>query len=124
MLFYGFDGWLLNFEADVESAGALAEWVELLRILTLSANPSALIIWYDSVIYTGKVEWQSVLNSNNDLFFQVSDRFFTDYHWKINWPDQSAQYAGARAFDVMTGVDVYGRGTFGGGGYSTYKAIE
>ncbi len=39
-------------------------------------------------------------------------------------PAASAALAGARRFDVYTGIDVFGRDTFGGGGYNCNRATD
>lgn len=39
------------------------------------------------------------------------------YWWKADGPAKSAALAGERSADVFIGIDVWGRGTFGGGGY-------
>jgi mannosyl-glycoprotein endo-beta-N-acetylglucosaminidase len=38
--------------------------------------------------------------------------------------DLTAVYAGDRKKDVYVGNDIYGRGTWGGGKYNTFKAIN
>lgn len=34
---------------------------------------------------------------------------------QANYPKLSADFAGSRKFDVYMGIDVFGRGTYGGG---------
>jgi mannosyl-glycoprotein endo-beta-N-acetylglucosaminidase len=96
----------------------------------------SLVIWYDSVTRTGELKWQNALTPANQPFFDVCDGIFTkhvtppspsllcreiltrrSYWWKADAPTRSAALAGARAADVFVGVDVWGRGTFGGGGH-------
>ena len=87
-------------------------------------------MWYDSVLQTdGSLQWQSCLNEKNFKFFNVCDSFFTDYHWQPDYlvktmntfveqcPDKSL-------FNIYVGNDCYGRGTYGGGKYNIYKALE
>ena len=124
MIYHNFDGYLINIESDVEDATAMADWVRLLTVLAHSAKQNSLIIWYDSLVSTGKVRWQSVLNQENLQFMQACDGFFTDYHWKKGMPAQSAALAGHHQWKVYTGTDVYGRGTYGGGEYSTRVGVE
>lgn len=40
----------------------------------------------------------------------------------MNSPRESAKVAGDRPFDVYMGVDVFGRNTFGGGGFQVSYA--
>lgn len=80
----GFDGYLLNVECPLrggpEQARALTAWIGLLRhYLKIWVGDHADIIWYDSVIYTGKLAWQDRLNSNNVVFYPPSTGFFTNY---------------------------------------------
>lgn len=124
MNYHDFDGYLINIESDVEDFNKLVAWVELLTILAHSARPESKIIWYDSVVKSGKIQWQSQLNNENLEFFHSCDGFFTDYHWKIGMPLQSAQLAGSRQWEVYTGTDIYGRGTYGGGEYNTRIGVN
>lgn len=99
---------------------------------------------YDSVTIGGDLEWQDQLNEKNKPFFDISDGIFVNYTWKVlyvlnilqyiwilscfgsslrfffhliqeNYPKLSADVAGERKFDVYMGIDVFGRGTYGGG---------
>jgi Glycosyl hydrolase family 85 len=119
MIYYKFDGYLINIEATVNNVPAMLEWLNYLTILAQSASPSNEIIWYDSVIVTGQVRWQSQLNKLNKVFFDGCSGFFTDYHWTKGMPAESAKVASDRVWEVYTGTDVYGRGTYGGGEYNT-----
>jgi len=93
-----------------------------------AAVPGSQVLWYDSVrARDGCVQWQSVLNEHNACFFDACDGIFTDYHWKAEDPRLSAQYAERHArekVDVFTGIDLFGRGTFGGGGLDSHTAME
>lgn len=79
---------------------------------------------YDSVTVDGKLDWQDCLNTQNKPFFDVCDGIFTNYTWKHSYPSQSAELAADRHFHVYTGIDIWGRNTFGGGGFHSYKALE
>ena len=43
------------------------------------------------------------------------------YRWKEAHPATSVSFAGERRLDVYTGIDLWGRNTFGGGGFDVYK---
>ena len=80
----GFDGYLLNVECPLrggpEQARALTAWIDLLRYhLKTQVGDHIEVIWYDSVIYTGKLAWQDRLNHNNVVFYPPSTGFFTNY---------------------------------------------
>ncbi|KAG6910189.1 hypothetical protein DXG01_012638 [Tephrocybe rancida] len=144
----GFDGYLLNFEVPlqggVEQSRTLAAWITVLQAELLDKVGShGETHWYDSVIFTGQLSWQDRLNSKNLPFFLSSSTIFTNYTWPTSYPNTTAEYfltldpalTGNTASpqpqtsqkslnDIYMGVDVWGRGSYGGGGFGAYKAIE
>ncbi|XP_033125700.1 cytosolic endo-beta-N-acetylglucosaminidase-like [Anneissia japonica] len=124
--YYRFDGWLINVENQIEPEQMpyLVEFVEYLTSEMHKLDPVSQVIWYDSVIQTGKLKWQDMLNDNNRLFFDRCDGIFLNYNWNEQKLKDSLQMAGDRKYDVYVGVDIFGRGCFGGGGWNTYKAME
>lgn len=140
----GFDGYLLNFECPlqggVEQTRVLAAWIALLRSeLVRTVGDHAECIWYDSTIFTGALAWQDRLNSLNLPFFLASTGFFTNYTWPADYPSLSTQYLLSLPpnltpqqlpnnsnilSSIYTGIDVWGRGSHGGGGFGSYKALE
>ncbi|CAL1702973.1 unnamed protein product [Somion occarium] len=137
----GFDGYLLNFETPlrggIEQTRALAAWIAILeQELKREVGTYAQAIWYDSVIVTGQLKWQDRLNSLNLPFFLPSSAFFTNYAWPPHYPSLTAQYFlsidSAHLTnphpkvlnDIYVGIDVWGRGSHGGGGFASYKAIQ
>ncbi|KAI9360410.1 glycosyl hydrolase family 85-domain-containing protein [Zopfochytrium polystomum] len=141
-LYYGFDGWFLNVESDLACtthADALRKFVESLTQAMHKAIPGSLVQWYDSVTITGRLRWQDHLNVRNAPFFRSCDSIFVNYTWKEDFPLKSAQLAASiesngsskigqnprdRTLDVFTGIDVWGRNTFGGGGFNVHKALR
>ncbi|TFK35083.1 glycoside hydrolase family 85 protein [Crucibulum laeve] len=143
----GFDGYLLNFECPLqgktEQTRALAAWITLLQAEILDkVGPHGETIWYDSVIVTGRLAWQDRLNSLNLPFFLSSSGLFSNYTWRPDYPTLTAQYflsldsvltgdapehqhhvSRKTLQDIYMGVDVWGRGSHGGGGLGCYKAI-
>ncbi|TDL17628.1 hypothetical protein BD410DRAFT_541522 [Rickenella mellea] len=136
----GFDGYLLNFECPLrggpEQMRALDAWITILDSqLKRRVGSHSQAIWYDSVIITGQLRWQDRLNSLNLPFFLSSTSFFTNYTWPTHFPSLCAQYllslppellqAKPKTLqDIFIGVDVWGRGSHGGGGFGSFKAIE
>ena len=57
----------------------------------------------------------------NSKFFDACDGIFLNYTWKDADLDNSKELALStyRAYDVYVGIDVFGRGCRGGGGYNT-----
>jgi endo-beta-N-acetylglucosaminidase D len=76
---------------------------------------------YDSVTTKGTLEWQDGLTSLNEPFFAAADGLFVNYTWKKESPEECAREAGHRAADVFMGIDVFGRGSFGGGQYNVSR---
>ena len=86
------------------------------------SNPNSCVIWYDAVTVEGKLDWQNELNEKNKIFFENCDAIFLNYTWKAENLDNSVKNSEDsekkdRKFDVFVGVDVFGRGCMGGGGF-------
>mmetsp|Transcript_16600 Transcript_16600/g.48832 ORF Transcript_16600/g.48832 Transcript_16600/m.48832 type:complete len:503 (+) Transcript_16600:853-2361(+) len=58
------------------------------------------------------------------LFFDIVDALFLNYWWNPEALQRSKAAARKRALDVYAGIDVFGRGTYGGGGMTCGKAVE
>jgi len=59
----------------------------------------------------------------NRLFFDACDGVFLNYTWKEPSLEQSKQLSSevGRQHDVYVGVDVFGRGCWGDGGFNTIE---
>ncbi len=57
--YFGFDGYLMNFECDMEEEQVeeLLKWLDILRELLHVEIPGSLLIWYDSVLHNGDLKW-------------------------------------------------------------------
>lgn len=89
--------------------------------------PGSKIIWYDSMTTSGEIHWQNDLNIHNELFFKNSDGIFINYWWQKEYPEMARRVAerhGRSGLDVYFGTDVWGRGTYGGGEFKSYKGVE
>lgn len=124
--FYGFDGWLINIENKIQlhQVKHLEEFVRVLMEKQHAAKSNSLVIWYDSVTKTGELKWQNSLNENNKNFFTGCDGIFLNYTWKNEHLQKSLTEAGSRKHDVYVGVDVFGRGCLGNGGFCTNVAVK
>ncbi|XVF24179.1 hypothetical protein REPUB_Repub13aG0105100 [Reevesia pubescens] len=122
----GFDGWLLNMEVSLDAGQIrnLKEFVSHLTQTMHSSLPGSLVIWYDSVAIDGSLSFQNQLNEQNKPFFDISDGIFVNYSWEEDYPKLSAAVAGDRKFDVYMGIDAWGRGTCGGGQWTTNVALD
>ncbi|XP_065301579.1 cytosolic endo-beta-N-acetylglucosaminidase-like [Dermacentor albipictus] len=123
---YKFDGWLINIESEMDkSCGPfLKEFLKAVTLETHRAVPGSLVIWYDSVLPNGKLDWQNELNSKNSCFFDLCDGIFLNYAWTEKMLQKSAILAGSRKTDVYVGIDVFAWKTKYAGGYETFKAVE
>ncbi|CAN8002203.1 unnamed protein product [Ixodes hexagonus] len=121
----GFDGWLINIESALgEDCGPFLE--ELLSAVTAETHravPGSEVIWYDSIVGSGKLRWQNELNEHNGHFFDRCDGIFLNYGWTEEHLERSARFAAGRGWDVYVGVDVWARKTKYAGGYDTHRAV-
>ncbi|XP_075998984.1 cytosolic endo-beta-N-acetylglucosaminidase [Genypterus blacodes] len=127
-LCYGFDGWLINIENSLSEV-AVKNTPLFLRYLTDQMHeriPGSLVLWYDSVLESGKLNWQNEINNSNRLFFDACDGFFTNYNWSEQHLERMRAYSGVenRQADVYVGIDVFARGDVVGGKFDTNKALE
>ncbi|XP_014664041.1 PREDICTED: cytosolic endo-beta-N-acetylglucosaminidase-like [Priapulus caudatus] len=127
--YYRFDGYLVNIENPIVPGEQLVNLIYFVSHLTRemrAALPHARVVWYDSVTVTGELAWQNELNDDNKVFFDSSDGIFLNYGWTKETLASSAAVAGAdgRLQDVYVGIDVFGRGVYGGGGFNTSLALE
>ena len=134
-LYYGYDGYLINIESDIATTddqsitddyiNRLQQWLDYLTRQIHHFIPNSMIIWYDSVSsITGRIKWQSELNEHNISFFKMCDAIFLDYKYTIDKIRHTSTAANQRNYDVYVGIDCYGRGTYGGGGYNTHHAMK
>ena len=84
------------------------------------------------------MSWQNELNSLNKPFFDLCDGIFLNYTWRCPNKDGedgevsldnlansiSALDNDSRRTDIFVGVDVFGRGCMGGGGFECSKPLE
>jgi mannosyl-glycoprotein endo-beta-N-acetylglucosaminidase len=71
-VYYGFDGWLLNFESQFPLGTDMTAVSEFIRYLTEICHariPGSEVVFYDSLTVKNKIHWQNCLNSENQLFF-------------------------------------------------------
>ncbi|XP_065271832.1 cytosolic endo-beta-N-acetylglucosaminidase [Emys orbicularis] len=124
--FYRFDGWLVNIENTLSEAAArnLPLFLRDLREQLRRDVPGGLVLWYDSVLPSGELQWQNELNEKNRVFFDACDGLFTNYNWKEEHLERMGAQAGERLADVYVGIDVFARGEVVGGGFETDKALR
>ena len=76
----------------------------------------------------GKLAWQNAVTERNLPFFDACDSIFLNYWWR---QEQLASTVGlldklgsSRHSDICFGIDVFGRGTLGGGGFGSWRAVH
>ncbi|KZT59102.1 glycoside hydrolase family 85 protein [Calocera cornea HHB12733] len=131
----GFDGYILNFEIGYENpknAQLLGTWVAYLRSESrrrLGAGRSV-IMWYEAVNVDGILECQNTLSEQNSAFFIASDAFYTNYRYDAAMIRTAKDFVQSlvgntrSASDLVWGIDIWGRGTYEGGGYGTCRALK
>ncbi|XP_014211240.1 cytosolic endo-beta-N-acetylglucosaminidase [Copidosoma floridanum] len=126
--FYKFEGWLLNVENQIKQNDVtkLTFFVQYLTETIHMKVPGSEVIWYDSVINTGALSWQNELNKSNECFFDRCDGIFLNYTWTDAGLIKSAAGASKRnrMRDIYVGLDVWGRGCPGGGGFNSAHALQ
>lgn len=58
------------------------------------------------------------------MFFDASDGMFVNYNWDLDLLHSSHERAQHRTYDLFFGIDCWGRGTYGGGQYTSHKALQ
>lgn len=130
-LHHDLQGWLVNIENIIKEKHMknLLYFLDSLTKKMHSTIEGSQVIWYDSVIYpSGHLNWQNALNDKNIEFFKYVDSIFLNYTWTKELLTQSVQAVKSlpsmSLCDIFVGVDVFGRGCPGGGGWNTREAIE
>lgn len=121
-----FDGWLIDIESKMANSHAtfLKDFLVAITTETHNSVPGSLVIWYDSVVHDGALDWQNELNEKNCDFFNLCDGIFLNARWTEDGLRQSAFIANGRKSDVYVGIDVYARDTGYIAGFETYRVVE
>ncbi|GAA5984913.1 hypothetical protein JCM11641_003624 [Rhodosporidiobolus odoratus] len=135
----GFEGWLVNVEVELgigrerrwkrEHATALVEWLRYLRGEMERKVVGGEVMWYDAVTTEGNLCWQNSLTPLNLPFFHAVSSIFINYWWRPDSLTSTAALLASlgldhRRKDVFWGIDVFGRGTYGGGGFESWRAVQ
>ena len=125
---YKLDGWLINVENPLDPSVEVPLMKLFLNSLSHEMhcmNPHSRVIWYDAVTVDGRLRWQNKVNRQNKEFFDCCDGIFVNYGWTADTPIVSSLFAGIeRRRDIYFGIDVWGRGTYGGGKHSCDVALK
>ncbi|ALB28529.1 endo-beta-N-acetylglucosaminidase, partial [Companilactobacillus heilongjiangensis] len=115
--YYGFDGWFINEETDVDEQTA-HDLRDMMVYLNEHKKSSQQIIWYDAMLPSGDVTWQGALNDENSSFFQqgdksIADKMFIDFRWtkdKLSSSNKEAFKLGRNPYDLFAGIDLQANG--------------
>ncbi|CAJ0597895.1 unnamed protein product [Cylicocyclus nassatus] len=111
---YNFDGWLINIENRVlvEHRENLKLFLRLLTDYMREAVEHSRVIWYDSVIASGRLHWQNQLNELNKIWYENCDGIYLNYGWGDEELLNSADHG--KIHRIYVGIDVFARGCIGG----------
>lgn len=104
---FNFDGWLVNIENEVEpnDVPKLENFVKQLK--DKNSQNEGKVIWYDSVINTGKLSWQNSLCEKNKCFYDISDGIFLNYWWNTELLEKSFSCCDYKPENVYCGIDCF-----------------
>ncbi|MFC7786784.1 discoidin domain-containing protein [Rossellomorea sp. GCM10028870] len=117
--YYGFDGWFINQETEGGDGEQAEKMQEFLTYLQDHKPTDFEIMWYDSMVKSGEIDWQNYLTDENTYFLQdkgrrVSDSMFLNFWWKGGSQERSYEKAleiGRSPYDLYAGIDVEANGT-------------
>lgn len=117
--YYGFDGWFINQETEGGDEETARKMQDFLQYLQAKKSVAMEIMWYDSMISSGEINWQNYLTDQNKMFLQdgddrVSDSMFLNFWWSNESQQRSYEKAleiGRSPFDLYAGIDVEANGT-------------
>ena len=123
---FNFDGWLINIENNVdhpEYLEDLKKFMDELREDGEEDKDKSKIIWYDSILSNGSLDWQNKLCPANLEFYNRSDGIFLNYWFsksglqeslKISQPTPEKVYASIDCFAPRTIINKIKRWPLGG----------
>lgn len=117
--YYGFDGWFINHETEGGTEKDAQKMQEFLIYLQENKDEKSEIMWYDSMVENGSINWQNYLTSKNKMFLQdgdtrVSDSMFLNFWWWNESQERSkilAEQLNRSSYDLYAGIDVEAIGT-------------
>nr|VZI34789.1 unnamed protein product [Spirometra erinaceieuropaei] len=122
-----FEGWLINMEIKFPEGEEQKTLNRMLHFLHCLKACGSEVVWYDAVTRKGELKWQNALNTENADFARAAeDGIFLNYNWNLDLLRLSQETAGSTHWSkrVFVGVDCFGRGCPGGGGFNTSEALN
>lgn len=114
--YYGFDGWFINQETTGGTKETADKMKAFLSYLQDEKRKDMHIMWYDSMIDDGEIDWQNSLTDRNKMFLQddqqrVSDSMFLNFWWENQQASfEKSKEIGRSPYDLYTGIDVEANG--------------
>lgn len=115
--YYGFDGWFVNQETAGGNNETAQKTKKFLKYLQDKKQEDMHIMWYDSMVEDGSINWQNHLTDRNKMFLQddkdrISDSMFLNFWWTNQQSSHDkALEMGRNPYDLYTGIDVEANGT-------------
>lgn len=126
---YAFDGWFINQETEGTTEAPLtkdhADKMQSFLKYFKEKAPQLQLVYYDSMISTGKISWQNALTEYNDMFLQdeqgspVADEMFLNFWWTngalavqrlLEKSAGLARESGIDPYSLYAGIDIQASG--------------
>ena len=109
---YGFDGWLLNIEAEFPYAvqHPISNLTAFVRSLKRYLGHNGTVIWYDAITKDNEVDYQNALTWKNVEFALAADVLFTNYKWtrkELHKTMAVAEQHGIKPAEIYFGIDCW-----------------
>ena len=111
---YGFDGWLLNIEAELPKAMEVLQLKRFIESLKFLLGPERSVVWYDALTINNEIEYQNGLTTKNLPFALAADSLFTNYKWTEKKLDEARSIAESNELDIAKvhfGIDMWAQDT-------------
>ncbi|VDP51635.1 unnamed protein product [Schistosoma curassoni] len=123
----GFEGWFINFEISLpwEKIATIRDRIK--KFLRMLRNLGSEVIWYDALTWSGHLSFQNELTEENLPYMKASGSgLFLNYNWNPVKLRRSQEIAvnSSMSTKVFVGIDCFGRGCIGGGGFGTVEALK
>ncbi|CAI2735130.1 unnamed protein product [Schistosoma spindalis] len=123
----GFEGWFINFEISIpwEKIATIRDRIK--KFLRMLRNLGSEVIWYDALTWSGHLQFQNELTEENLPYMKASGSgLFLNYNWNPVKLRRSQEVAvnSSMSTKVFVGIDCFGRGCIGGGGFGTVEALK
>ncbi|KAK4475168.1 hypothetical protein MN116_002251 [Schistosoma mekongi] len=123
----GFEGWFINFEIALPQGKITIVRDRIQKFLRMLKNLGSEVIWYDAVTWSGLLDFQNELTDENLPYMKAAGSgLFLNYGWNLAKLRRSQELSvnSTVSTKVFVGIDCFGRGCIGGGGFGTSEALK